>query len=212
MRKVQQRGLPRSGTTMCGKMVEDGWGYNHLVGRRGKRGRTTKHRTVQDSRDWPLNTVLLINLKDPYAWIVSWHAWAVQAGHQGTKIPDTKIPFSYGPAKLGYRIGQYNNFYRAWFKTKYDKAIVRYEDVLESLDALYAPMTELLGPPKKRWDALPETIVRPGSTPGGMPQYKFKRQYYTEKQYLELLKPEHIRQITDQIDWKLFEGLYVPEG
>jgi hypothetical protein len=203
---------------MCAFMVQAGWGFTHLVAKRtGKRPphrRAAKHKAIQVSKlaTWAPDHILLLNIKDPYAWLVSWHAWTVQAKAQGTRIPETKIAVTSPPEAVAGALAMYNDFYGGWLASEYEKVIVRYEDLLEDINVLYDPLAKLLGEPEERWDALPHTIVRPDSTKPGMPKIQFKRDYYTEKQYLELLSPEQIAQVTELIDWPTFEGLYVPEG
>jgi len=207
---IKQRGAERSGTTMAAKMVQQAFGVSGLI---GKRIKPNKH-AVLTGNEWPADTVLMINIKDPYAWLVSWHAWHKQSDFDGRKIPRQKRAMTYTREELAIPIDSYNERYASWFAAPYASATIRYEDILMAPAVLYEKIAKLLNrqpDPTQMWGAMPPQIVRPGRTKmRGLPPIKFDRAYYTEKKYLDLLQPRQIAQITEDIDWKLLEGLYEP--
>ena len=212
MRKLKQKGVERTGTTMAAKMVQQAFGIRGLV---GKKIRPNKHAPVS-AGEWAPNTALMINIKDPYAWLVSYHAWDRQAKWDGRKIPQDKQPVSFTPDEIRAAMSRFCDLYDNWFNLPYDKAIIRYEDVLEEPRKLYRKMAKLLKArpnPEKMWDATPHRVVHPGRTKMRDvrgPVRIFNRAYYTEKQYLDRMTKEHISVITDAVDWPLLKELYEP--
>lgn len=195
----------RSGSGIAAMLVEEAFGLDNLVDRRG--ARRPKHRLVSRGELRRLlrnNVALMINIKDPYAWIVSIHAWFHKGKHGQVRATPKKMPVTFGPHGLRQRLKKYMRKYGNWFQLPLDKRVIRYEDVLDDLDAVYRPISELLGvEPQRRREKLDAYVVV-------TPQRGPDPTYYTERHYLELLAADQTRQITDEVDWKLLEGLYTP--
>lgn len=210
MMMIKQRGVERCGTTMAAKMVQEAFGVRGLDGKRI----FPKRHLQLTGNEWPADTVLMINIKDPYAWLVSWHTWHKQSGFDGRRIPLHRQAMSYTRAELALPIDSYNKRYANWFAAPYASAILRYEDVITSPSVLYKAIARLLNrqpDPTRVWEAIPSQVIRPGRTKmRGLPPREFDLAYYTEKKYLEMMSSEQVAQITEEIDWKLLEGLYEP--
>ncbi len=207
MRPLQQKGIERCGTTVAAKMVRQAFGIQGMDGKR------VKHELIGPGSFTP-DTALMINIKDPYSWMVSWHAWAQQAKYSGYEIPGKKLPVSFNKKDVTWGTNEFNERYRNWMTAGYDFAVIRYEDILMNPAVLYEKIAKLLDvepDPTQMWEAMPLQIVRPARTKmRGLPAIKFDRAYYEEKRYLDLLSKLQIEQITEEIDWELFKGLYGP--
>ena len=208
MKPIKQRGEERTGSSMCAKMVQQAWGVTGLAGRRVQ---PHKHDLIPADVDWPANLVLLINIKDPYAWLVSWHSWIVYCNWNVSKIPQTKGPIA-DDFDIEEQCRKYNEKYENWLSLPNAKTVIRYEDVLEDPQLLYAQMEALLGvapDESKMWKATPDGVVFPAKSSGHQ-THKFDKAYYVEKRYFDLMSADQISRITDAIDWNLLTGLYEP--
>jgi hypothetical protein len=192
----------RSGTSITARLVEQAFG---LQGFAGPANWAQKHRRVGERRlrRWQrTDTALLINIKDPYAWVVSTFTYNQKRKRGEDQYTPRKVRVTERPRKLRGRIQAYNAKYRNWLGLDLPKRVIRHEDVLISVDALYQPVSELLGVEPQSRPELPEYVTVIDGKPDPV--------YYTERHYLELLTPGQIRQISDQINWNLFKGMYVP--
>jgi len=210
MTRLEQKGEERSGTTLAAYMVQQAFGLRNLEGRKLH---THRHDLIKPGQWQGKNIALMINIKDPYAWIVSAHAWDQQAKHDGRKVPASKVAVAFKPENVKHWLDRYMRRYRNWFAAPFPKAVIRYEDILQDTMALYKPISALLGrppDPAKLWKEMPSTVIRPGRTPKGQRTLQFDLTYYTDKKYFDLLSTEHIKQITDDADWELLDGLYEP--
>jgi hypothetical protein len=139
---------------------------------------------------------LLICIKNPYAWVVSFSKWQIRDGFftdEGVKplseiTPDTIVRWC----------ESFNWLYKHWINLPYEKEIVRYENLVcrprKTLDVI-----------KERWNLkyriVPtriENVVNPG---GHMMTRKFDPTYYFENRFMLELSPEQIDTVRDKIDW-----------
>jgi len=152
------------------------------------------------------NAALMINIKDPYAWIVSQFAWQYKKRRRETLGTPQKLPVTFKSNVLRRKVREYNGAYRNWMRLGVDTCIIRYESLFDDLGAaLYEPMAKLLGvqPTGPMCEKLPDYDV--WTDVGGVDKV-----YYPERHYFDLLTPTQIRQITDTVAWPLFEGIYEP--
>jgi hypothetical protein len=208
--KLIHRGIQRSGTCLSARWVKQAFGIE-LPRHKGKNAPAQLKHLPLRPQDYHEDHVLLVNIKDPYAWVSSWHAWAVQAKYQGTKHPRVKTPVTFDREQLQKQLDRWNQLYGQWLAWPHKRVVVRYEDILSRSDALVHPLAALLDRKPSCIPPMPELTVRAGDIKKPwLPRIKFDMAFYTEKRYLELLTHEHVSQITDEIDWNLLRGLYQP--
>lgn len=210
-RFLKQKGVQRTGTTICAKMVEQAFGLSNFA--RNPKKSPNKHSLLENG-ELTSEMKLLINIKDPYSWLVSWHAWSRQANHSGKKLPKRKKPVKLNRNDTSHAIKLFNESYRSWLAAPCEFVVIRYEDLLRNPSAVYKKVAALLGEQpdkKKQWTRTPDHVIRPARTKEkGLRILPFNRAYYMNKEYLDLLKPRHLTQLANEIDWELFKGLYTP--
>jgi len=208
--KLMHKGLQRSGTNLAETLIRKAFGITLWSTKKPRpKGVAEKHKLI--APDTPLDdTTLLVLLKNPYAWIVSIYAWRVTAKANGTALPEVKEPVTWNRGEMDAVIQQYNGHHRNWLTQRCEVVAVRCEDVILDVDALIAPLEAALGRKRKATVRLPKNAVQAGHA-----KYEtslFDTAYYTEHAYLERLTEGQHAQITDNIDWDLFKGLYTPVG
>jgi len=207
--------MRRTGTTLCAELIEEAFGIKGFAKNPRPSDPEGKHSLVKP-RAWSPTTALVINIKDPYAWLVSIHAWDVVACAQGSRTPKSNPPVTFGEQDVRRLIAGFNKHYANWLALPYYKAVIRYEDMLQNLSVVYDIVTDLLGMPPDPGCvriSTPATVVLPRGRGGKKKtDRKFNKDYYLQKRYLAKLSREQTEQITAEVDWKLLNGLYTPLG
>jgi len=202
------KGLPRTGTNVVEHLIHEAFGIK--LWPNGTSARADKHRPFLKNlgrRD--IDLILIVVLKNPYAWIVSMHSWAEESKYKGTVIPHEKPKVHWGSQAMKMQIERYNHCYGNWLSQKFcDLLPIRYEDLLASTDDLIKPMEFRLDMERNQQVSLPREVIRPGHIAGE--SIPFDRRYYSSKQYLGLLTQAQRDPITAQIDWGLLKNIYTP--
>lgn len=212
MRNLIHRGMPRTGTNLAERLIYDAFGF----WLRHRPNPDEKHAGVSP-KTTPADTLLLILIKDPYAWIPSIFKWQVQMGCDGFRADMKHRQVHWSTKAIRKRIDNFNRHYRTWFRYPYERLVMRYEDVIADPDNLIRPLEERLNSKRLKDVQRPQTVVYPGQVDifpwEGRTVEKpaqFDLSYYTEKRYLKMLSPRITTAITHNVDWKLLDGLYEP--
>lgn len=145
---------------------------------------------------------LLISIKNPYSWVVSFSRWTMKDG----VYTDIDVPplSEVSPDKIKRWCTSFNHLYAHWIELPYEHQVVRYEDLISNpkncLDAI-----------RLKWDlkykSRPrnvEFIIRPGQE---ISYKRFDFSYYLENRYVLELADRQIDAIRSSIDWTLMSKL-----
>lgn len=142
---------------------------------------------------------LLISIKNPYAWVVSFSKWTVK--HQ-VFTDEGVLPLSEVSVDTIKRwCDTYNYLYKHWVDLPYEKEVVCYEDLVRNCRRTLDRIRDKW---KLRYKSFPtdvDFIVRPGQEVS----YKlFDPTYYFENRYMLELSDEQVQAVHDNIDWRFF--------
>ncbi len=201
--EFKQYGLQRTGTCLLKILVE-----RHLDRLVHSEALGDKHQGF-NKRQFDLYKVngaahikLLISIKNPFAWVVSFSKWTVRNSvftDEGVK------PLSEVSSDTIKRwCDAYNYLYRHWTCLPYENYIIRYEDLITD-------STRELDCIRRRWGlkfkSAPrhvDNIIRPGQE---VSYRLFDPTYYYENRYMLELHDDQVDTIRGHIDWSFFETM-----
>lgn len=205
-RKIEfkQYGVQRSGTCLLKILVErhlDRLVHSETLG--------DKHHGF-NKRQFDLYKVngaghikLLISIKNPYAWVVSFSKWTLK--HQVFTDEGVTPLSDVSTDTIKRWCNSYNYLYKHWIDLPYEHHVMRYEDLVRNCKLALDKIRDRW---KLRYKSCPsdlDFIVRPGQEVS----YKlFDPTYYYENRYMLELSDEQIETIKNSIDWHFFSGLY----
>jgi hypothetical protein len=142
---------------------------------------------------------LLISLKHPYSWVVSFSKWTIR--NEVFTDEDVK-PLSETPSETIKRwCDSYNHLYKHWYGLPYENYVVVYEDLTRDCHKVLDGIRRRWGLKFKSFPRHVDYIVRPGQEIS----YKtFDFSYYYEHRYMAELSNEQIDVIRESIDWSFF--------
>ncbi len=142
---------------------------------------------------------LLISIKHPYSWVVSFSKWTMRDGVYTDEVVDKLTDIS--TATIKRWCDSYNYLYKHWIELPYEYHVVKYEDLVvdcrKALDGI-----------RKHWvlkyKSSPrhiDFVVRPGQE---ISYRTFDPYYYIEHRYIKEILPQQIKAIEETIDWDFF--------
>lgn len=163
--------------------------------------------TLQKIKSLGDDAVILISIKNPYAYILS-----------RKKSPNQGIPHLPLIEQVEYYVNEYNYFYRAlddvFKRNNVDHMWCPYEGVLDNLELsikMIAKKMKTRGPDVIQ-DYHPTTIAHGPDDKmlyGDTSRY-FDKSFYLEHKYFNKLNDEEKNLITEEIDWGFFNKFYQP--
>jgi len=204
MKAIKQFGLHRTGTNYIQYIIEQNYDVEVLVNKYSH-----KHRKCRTDRI-PEDVNILIIIKHPMSWLVSYFKYWCNKGHRNLKTEANFNKFVFG----GFHqkapddpIGFWNDSYNDWYELKIDRKVVfiRYEDLLVDHVKLCDKVANELD-----LDVLHNGVdfvnADNAMNKGGCPTTgKFDTSFYTEKLFLKWFESKTIQYAEERFDKELLK-------
>jgi len=205
----KQFGMRRTSTNVLAETVQAAFGIpvdSHDYGHKHRPYNAKAVRAAGAKR-----VMLLIAIKNPYAWVVSLHRWLKNKKQvAGPPADDVEWP----PKRVISQCVRYNRMYKHWCNLPLEKTVVPFEELIADPQAAMNRIADELDLEMQRLAELPRRVVAPIGQQGARRELnkKFDKQYYDKRRYLQHLTDEQRQAIADTIDWKFFKRFgYHPE-
>ena len=188
---LKQFGAERTGTNVLTVLCTRAFGFKPWTNHLG-----SKHKVR--SAKFPQNTGFLVSIRDPYAWILSYHRWLVRWCNRQSEvvIADTRK-----------HCISWNKRYSDWMQIE-PKVVVRHEDILVDTSAVIGQIAERFELRIQGQVQQIDTVVMPHEV---VTKKQFNREYYLKRQYLADMSEEMRKTVANTIDWDLIGEYYSKE-
>lgn len=192
--KIKIMGLPRSCTNYVENLMKKNFSVQLFINKHGyKHGFQVKG-----------NHNILLCLKNPYAWLTSFHRLY---GENITFKDFIQQPWILRGREFSYPILYWNEFNTHWLPKS--KAIAKHENLIENLEKTLQQLESELGLKRKG-----EIVDMQGwaNHRGGDSGKSFDASYYTKKKYLEEYDHQSLEFTNNHLDQNLMSKLrYIKE-
>ena len=156
-------------------------------------------------RDGIIPLHYVINIKSPYAFLVSVSRWRRNSVPVPRRLAEPPGPLALTPEEILAECQAFNLAYRSYLPLvdRGAAVIVRYEDLLQDARTVVGNLARRFG---LSWRSSEFRDVRGICMPGeGLVSEPFYRDFYLRRRYLELLDDDHRSRLETTIDWRLME-------